>query len=220
MRSLTQAKAERAGLMRDIEREQRAHARANLRILRDELRQARAAKKGAMGLARARCVAERKRLRAMLKERRERLLAQLREATAREKLAAREACDKGIGEARELVDRAARKRAELAHERAYRKQMRLIERHAREREAHVKRRRSRKEAASESDQEVEGNVSSELVPLWRRVKAQIRGGPRMSRTEAFLQYAHDNPAEVLSALEDRTDALVRDLEARYAAASG
>ena len=36
----------------------------------------------------------------------------------------------------------------------------------------------------------------------------------MSRTEAFLQYAEEHPHEILEVLEDRTEALVRELEAR------
>jgi hypothetical protein len=36
----------------------------------------------------------------------------------------------------------------------------------------------------------------------------------VSRTEAFLQYAEKNPDELLSVIEDQTDALVRELEMR------
>jgi len=34
----------------------------------------------------------------------------------------------------------------------------------------------------------------------------------MSRTEAFLRYAEEHPAEVLNVIDDKTDALIRDLE--------
>jgi hypothetical protein len=36
----------------------------------------------------------------------------------------------------------------------------------------------------------------------------------MTRTEAFLHYAHEHPDEVLVALEDKTEQLVRELEER------
>jgi hypothetical protein len=36
----------------------------------------------------------------------------------------------------------------------------------------------------------------------------------MSRTEAFLHYAEEHPEEVLTSIEDRADALVRELEAK------
>ena len=34
----------------------------------------------------------------------------------------------------------------------------------------------------------------------------------MSRTEAFLKYAEERPAEVLNVIDDQTDALIRELE--------
>jgi hypothetical protein len=34
----------------------------------------------------------------------------------------------------------------------------------------------------------------------------------MSRTEAFLHYAEENPDEVLAAVDDKTDAMIRELE--------
>jgi hypothetical protein len=37
----------------------------------------------------------------------------------------------------------------------------------------------------------------------------------MSRTEAFLQYAEENPDDVLAAVDDKTDALIRELEGQY-----
>jgi hypothetical protein len=37
----------------------------------------------------------------------------------------------------------------------------------------------------------------------------------MSRTEAFLHYAEENPDDVLAATDDKTDALIRELEAQY-----
>jgi hypothetical protein len=36
----------------------------------------------------------------------------------------------------------------------------------------------------------------------------------MSRTEAFLHYAEENPDDVLAATDDKTDALIRELEAQ------
>ena len=37
----------------------------------------------------------------------------------------------------------------------------------------------------------------------------------MSRTEAFLNYAEENPDDVLAAADDKTDALIRELEAQH-----
>jgi hypothetical protein len=44
------------------------------------------------------------------------------------------------------------------------------------------------------------------------VKRGIKASPRMSRTEAFLKYAEEHPDEVLVAIDDKTDALIRELE--------
>lgn len=57
----------------------------------------------------------------------------------------------------------------------------------------------RKRAAEkkrESDEEVERNIDKALVPVWRRVKSRIKPTDRSTRTEAFLQWVHDNSAEV------------------------
>jgi|CZKU01.1.fsa_nt_gi hypothetical protein len=37
----------------------------------------------------------------------------------------------------------------------------------------------------------------------------------MSPTEAFLHYAEENPDDVLAAMDDKTDALIRELEGQY-----
>jgi hypothetical protein len=81
------------------------------------------------------------------------------------------------------------------------------------------RRPSRSERRGESDDEVRGNIPPEFVGLWERVKRRIRGSDRMTRTEAFLHYAHEHPSEVLEVLEDRTENLIRELEAKERAAA-
>src|ERR1035438_6095136 len=55
----------------------------------------------------------------------------------------------------------------------------------------------------------------ELVPLFERVKRAIKASPRMSPTEAFLHYAEETPDDVLAAMDDKTDALIRELEGQY-----
>jgi hypothetical protein len=74
---------------------------------------------------------------------------------------------------------------------------------------------TRIERRGESDDEVRGNIPPELVALFERVKRGIKASPRMSRTEAFLHYAEFNPDEVLAAISDKTDELVRQLEEQH-----
>ncbi len=56
------------------------------------------------------------------------------------------------------------------------------------------------EKRQESDEEVVRNLEvhhPELVPIFRSMARQIKGSPKMSRTEAMLHWAHDNPDELM-----------------------
>jgi hypothetical protein len=70
------------------------------------------------------------------------------------------------------------------------------------------------ERRGESDDEVRANIPEELIPLFNRVKRAIKAGKRMTRTEAFMKYAEEHPGERYEGIEDKTDALVRQLESR------
>ena len=70
-------------------------------------------------------------------------------------------------------------------------------------------RKERREVLEESSSEVEQNIDPALVPVWRRVRGQISAGPRISRTEAFLQFVEENESEVWAAREEDT---ARELE--------
>jgi hypothetical protein len=69
--------------------------------------------------------------------------------------------------------------------------------------------RVRAELAAESDSEVEHNISPELVPVFRRVRARIKSSPRRTRTEAFLEWAQSHPADVLAIVDAQ---LQRDVD--------
>ena len=51
------------------------------------------------------------------------------------------------------------------------------------------------ERAAESDDEVRANIERELLPAFEAWRRRVRATPRMTRTEAFLQLVHDNPAD-------------------------
>ncbi len=101
----------------------------------------------------------------------------------------------------------------LHHERSYQRDLARIEANNREARLNIVR-ASKAEKKSESAGEVIANIPPELAPLWGRVGARIKGTLRKSRTEAFLEYAHQHPHEVVEAQEDRIDATIRDLESR------
>lgn len=73
------------------------------------------------------------------------------------------------------------------------------------------------ERRAESDDEVRRNIPAELVGLFNKVKRDIRGSARMSRTEAFMKWAEDNPEEVLTAQEWAAERDVARLVKEYEA---
>lgn len=75
--------------------------------------------------------------------------------------------------------------------------------------ARAETRKARREVREESSSEVEHNIDPALVPVWRKVRGQISAGPRISRTEAFLQFVEENESEVWAAREADT---ARELE--------
>lgn len=204
-----QAKSERGALLRAIKREETRKDRSRLVALRDQARALRATQLLQLGRARQACKARRV------------AVPTLREAAAMLRAARAEAraqCDVDLAKARKLKTEAARTRAERDAEAAHQRTMRRLERHAKERAAGGKAKGPRlaraRERQQESDDEVRGNIPPELAFLFERVKRQIKGSPRRTRTEEFLDYAHEHPDEELAALEDKTDALIRELEAR------
>ncbi|MGO8996098.1 MAG: hypothetical protein ACLQVI_22535 [Polyangiaceae bacterium] len=202
----------RKALLRDIDRDLKKKAQATLADLRARLRAARAAHKEALKGAVARCREHRLAVREKLQAERAQALAELRAKGEAERDEARGVCavDKGDAEraTRGAVEGA---RAELGKERAYQEDLKRIERGNRA-SSRTTKRATAAERRSESDDVVRGNIPPELVGLFERIKRSIKGGPRETRTEAFLRWAEEHPSEYLEAMEDKTEALIRDLE--------
>ena len=205
----------KAALTRDVEKAERLHRRELLAELLRQLRDARTAHKGKMQLARRHCVSARKKLGRRAKARRARLLAELRATEAAERLGARNRCEADLVLARMLADKKKGAQVAAERERNYQRDLRRIRDETRNKARALGRRSTAAERESESDDEVRGNIPPELVHLFNKVRRQIKGSPRHSRTEAFLHYAEEHPHEYLRAIEDKTDALVRELEQRY-----
>jgi hypothetical protein len=193
-------------------RKRRRLAKEKLAALRAELREARAQRKQAAFDAKERCRAERLATRERLRALRMRVLAELRETGRVEREAARSACAARHADARAIRDEVARARAKLAAEKQLQGDMRRIEREERARHANAP---ACVTCRTETDDEVLANIPSELAPLFDRVKRSIKGGGRMSRSEAFLKYAETHPDEVLVASQDAADARVRELERKH-----
>ena len=209
----------RKALLRDIDRDLKKKAQATLADLRARLRAARAAHKEALKGAVTRCREHRLAVREKLQAERAQALAELRAKGEAERGEARGTCafDKGEAEkaTRDAVEGA---RAELGKERTYQEDLKRIERGNRASSRTTKRATSA-ERRAESDDVVRGNLPPELVGLFNRVKRSIKAGPRETRTEAFLRYAEEHPSEYLESIDDKTEALIRDLERQQRDAS-
>jgi len=219
MLTAAEARRQRQALMRDIAREERRKKREELRSLVRALKEARTARRVALSEAKTACRTGRQLAQEQVRELRTRALAELRETLRSERAQARATCDAGLATARGLRSETERARAALVAEKRFRKDMRRIERGNRERRTQLRAGASARERSAEADDEVRGNLPPELLPLFERVKRNIKAGPRVSRLESFLRYAEEHPDEVLVSIEDETDQLVRDLEKKERAAA-
>jgi len=192
----------------------RARERAELTRLRLALTHAKAHRSHLIREARATCKRARLVLRERLKERRAAERLRLR----REELAAREA-ERRVSRARRLMAKrqgtreveqakaelnAARLAQQAAHRAAARRQVEGVPRAAR---------------IHESDDAARRDIPVELQAVWDKHRNRFKSGGRRSRAEAFLEWAEENPGEVVaiqSADADREVArLVREHEAAH-----
>jgi hypothetical protein len=156
-------------LMREIETERRKQLRSRLAELAELIKAARANRREAVKGVRVQCQLARRKLKTVCDRR-----AEAARAKGSAKIAER-ATD--IALARE-TDRTVR-RGDTRH-----------------RIGVVKARSSSAERAQESDDEVTRNLPPELVGVFAKVRRQVKGGPRRTRTEAFLEWVEENPGEV------------------------
>jgi hypothetical protein len=108
----------------------------------------------------------------------------------------------------ESTGAAARARAELRDAEREHAALRRIESHRARRLKDV---RKAERNRSESDDEVRSNIGPDLVPVFDVVKAKVRARPGMSRAEAFLHWAEENPDEIWALREDLAERKLRAL---------
>lgn len=150
-------------------------------------------------------------VRALIKEARERRSAELaviRDQCKAERAALSITCANRRAEARELA------RADVAKQRGELGSIAGEERTYREVDAINAKRRPRMKAGekrAESDDEVRSNLPRDLVPVFDAVRRGIKGSPRKSRTESFLQWAEENAGEVWSLRSSKADREVEQL---------
>ena len=218
-----QLTAQRRQLRREMDRDLRAKDSAKLKKLREHLRHAKALKRQRMAEIVQGCRAVRKANVERTKRERAAARVAVNEKAEKRRKAARASC--------ELAKKKTRKKSDDAIERAMqnlaaeRKYQATIRRYAQPAKLNGSRRGARggakaAERRAESDSRVAQNISQDLLPVWERMKHRIRATPRMTRTEAFLQWVHDNPADVYRITDEAIEADVSRLveeEARMAA---
>lgn len=195
----------------EIRAAQRRELRESLARLKSQIRDARVARRETLVRARMVCREERGRARERARELRARLLEEMREAVRTARAGAHVQCRALFAAAANLRDLVARDRATLAAEKSYRRELRRIEAANRAEKKRVRVQGHAHERLVESDDQVKHNIPAELAPLWEKVKGRMRGTPRKSRTEAFLEYAESHAAEILAASEHEADVRLEEL---------
>lgn len=115
--------------------------------------------------------------------------------------AAKRQCDARKDRIRAAASSEADKRRKLlVEERRLQRQIAAADRKARSAEV-----RLRKTRARESDDEVRHNLPDDLIPVFNKVRRAIKPRDDMSRTEVFLQWAEENPGEVVAIQMDEAE---------------
>lgn len=176
-------------IARSREADARKAAREKLRELRTAIRAARVGRREKLQEARGSCIANRVALREKIRATRE----ELRRLITEERARTRGTCATSRAEARAAGDARI-----LDAVKAYAEERGFLAELARwtTKSKGTGPRITISERRSESDDEVRRNLDPALVPVWEAVKREIKPGKRSSRTEAFLQWAHDHSADV------------------------
>lgn len=181
-------------------------ARARLKDVRKQLAGARVERKERMGAVKQLCRDARAKLRVRIAQQR----AELAAAVRAERQAQRGMCSASREAAREQT--LTKVRTLATHVTNAKHALRLLQRAPRATTKHARGLVTAAESRAESDHAVRVNLPRELVPVFDRVKREIHGSPRRSRTEAFLEWAEENPARVYEIQHAGHDKWLREME--------
>ena len=180
---------DRKRLMREIEHERRAKVVQRLTELGVLLKAAREARREAIERIRFQCRKAREKLRNVCGARRER--------------ARREGTEVVNARAREMhEERHLDKLQRTAGRRSAAKPIGRVRNATRERE-------------SESDDAVRRDIPPELVSVFNKVRRNIKGSDRRTRSETFLEWAEENPAEIYAMQEQEAAREIKRLVKEY-----
>jgi hypothetical protein len=115
------------------------------------------------------------------------------------RIVARDNCNaRALEEKTRGSKKVAKKLADLKEEQTLERQVRRADKPARVRS-------TSRERSQESDDAVRSNLPPEMIRVFDSVRKHIKGGPRKTRTEAFFEWAHENPDEVWSVMQHTAD---------------
>lgn len=138
-------------------------------------------------------------------------IAFIRQDCREKRIAHRLACQARAAEARSRgATQIEARRGELAQELADEQVIRDADRR------HFKVRSTARERRQESDDEVRSNLPPELVPVFERFGRSLKGGPRRTRTEAFLEWVEENPDVIYEFQQQDADRWLGQLLAEQA----
>lgn len=187
-------------------KERRRAARERLKKVRADLARARTERKERMRAAVQSCKDGRARLRVRIEQQRR----ELQSAIAAERAATRGQCQASREATREqTLGKVAGLRKGVLDARSA---LRLLSSAPSSTRKHAAGLVSSAESRAESDHAVRVNIPKELVVVFDKVKREIHGSPRRSRTEAFLEWAQENAARVYEIQHAAHDKWLRDLE--------
>jgi hypothetical protein len=182
-----------------------------MRVLRERLKTARGERKRRVARARTICKGARRGMKARSVEIRNRHRTAARDEILALRHQAKNACStaalKAYARAAESMQRAG---AALDAEQRYQKQLAIATRAPRLTAKHVQ--RAALERSRESDDEVANNLPEELRPVWRARAPKTKATERATRTEVFLDWAHNHSADVARIISDDLDRQIRELE--------
>ncbi len=191
----------RKRLQRELAEHLREKDRADLTLLRAKIMAARVERRHRLHSARQAC-------HGALLSLRERQRAERQDLTSghrAERAAGRTVCITGKQRAKEEgfgLEHVAEQ--EYKEERAFQRQIQRAGKPPRERS-------TRRERHQEDDDAVRNNLPGELVPVFDKHRRSIKGSARRSRTETFLEWAAENPDQVLEVQQAEADRALKEL---------
>ncbi len=194
-------KNERHALQKELATHLREKDTAALRLLRAKIHHARVERRHMLSGARQQC----KTARAELVQRQAAERVELRGRHLVERVEGKTACETG---------KATAKRDGLELEQGAKrtlKEERIYQRRIRDAGKAVKARSTARERSQEDDDAVRSNLPAALVPVFDAVRKQIKGSARRTRTEAFLEWAEENPDEILAVQQADADQYLKQL---------